>query len=296
VDVPDAVGERPVFSAGERTYTWLDVVQAAEARGDVAAVEHDLAVGTAALDEVELDANDVDAAGTEFRRGLGLLAAEEMEAWLSHWEITAGDWVGFLRRRLARGLAPDARGGDPGDALWAEAVCSGALSSWAWELAGRAAAGGEDGDPDAYDELVRRANTPEARAKTLESKQMDWLRVECDLLELPVEGMAREAALCVREDGLSLDEVAGRAGVQVAERAFLLMDAPTELADPLLSARPGDLVGPVSTGDGFFVALVRDKRAPSLDDPAIGELLDVEVPRRAIDSEVKKWIRWHEHV
>jgi hypothetical protein len=296
VDVPDAVGARPVFSAGERTYAWLEVVRAAEARGDVAAVGQELAASVAALDQVELDASDVDAAGTEFRRGLGLLAAEEMEAWLSHWEITAGDWVAFLRRRLARGLAPDAQGGDSEDALWPEAVCSSALSSWAWELAGRAAAGGEHDDPDAYDELVRRANTPEARARALEAKQMDWLRVECDLLELPVEGMAREAALCVREDGLSLDEVAARAGVQVAERAFLLMDAPTELADPLLSARPGDLVGPVSSGDAFFVALVRDKRAPSLDDPAIGELLDVEVSRRAIDSQVKKWIRWHEHV
>lgn len=285
-----------MFSAGERTYVWLDVVRAAEARGEFAVVEHDLAAGMAALDGLELDATDVDAAGAEFRRGRGLLAAEEMEAWLSHWEITARDWVRFLRRRLARGLVPDAAGGEPGEALWPEAVCSGALSSWAWELAGRAAAGGEHDDPDAYEELVRRANTPEARAKALEAKQMDWLRVECDLLELPVEGMAREAALCVREDGLSLDEVAGRAGVQVAERAFLLMHAPTELADPLLSARPGDLVGPVSSGDAFFVALVRAKRAPALDDPAIGELLDVEVPRRAIDSEVKKWIRWHEHV
>lgn len=296
MEVPDAVGERPVFSAGERTYAWLDVVQAAEARGEVAALEQDLAAGAAALARVELAASDVDAAGTEFRRKLGLLAADEMEAWLSHWEITAGDWMGFLRRQLARELAPGAAGGEQGVALWPEAVCSGALSSWAWELAGRAAAGGEHDDPDAYDELVRRANTPEARAKALEAKQMDWLRVECDLLELPIEGMAREAALCVREDGLTLDEVAGRAGIQVAERAFLLMDAPTELADPLLSARPGDLVGPVSSGDAFYVALVRDKRAPALDDPAIGELLDVEVPRRAIDSEVKKWIRWHEHV
>lgn len=296
MDIPDAVGERPVFSAGERTYAWLEVVHAAEARGDVAAVERDLAAGVAALNEVELDAEAVDAAGTAFRRELGLLAADEMEAWLSHWGITSGDWVAFLRRRLARELAPGAVGGEPGAALWPEAVCSGALSAWAWALAGRAAAGGEHDDPDAYDDLVLRANTPEARAKALEARQMDWLRVECDLLELPAEGMAREAALCVREDGLSLDEVAARAGVQVAERAFLLVDAPPELADPLLSARPGDLVGPVSSGDAFSVALVRDKRAPVPDDPAIGELLDVEVARRAIDSEVKKWIRWHEHV
>ena len=296
MNVPKAVGERAVFSAGERTYAWLDVVQAAETRGEVATLEEDLGAGVAALEGLDLAAAEVEAAGIEFRRRLGLLAAEEMEAWLSHWEITVSDWTGFLRRRLARERSPDAVGGQLGDALWPEAVCTGALGRWAWALAARAAAGGENDDPDAYDELVRRANTPEARAKALESKQMDWLRVECDLLELPAEGMAREAALCVREDGLSLDEVAGRAGVQVAERAFLLMDAPTELADPLLSARPGDLVGPVSSGDAFFVALVRDKRAPTPDDPAIGELLDVEVPRRAIDSEVKKWIRWHERV
>jgi hypothetical protein len=95
---------------------------------------------------------------------------------------------------------------------------------------------------------------------------------------------------------MPLEEVARAAGAQVVERSMLLGDAQPELEGPLLSAGPGDLVGPVATENRFLVALVRAKRPPVEEDPLIQDLLTDEVPRRVVDSEVKKQIRWHEHV
>jgi hypothetical protein len=165
-------------------------------------------------------------------------------------------------------------------------------AAWARELAARTAAGGEA----AYEALVQGAATPEARAKTLDQHQVDWLRVDFELLELPGEGMAREAALCVRDDGLELNDVADRAGAQVTTHSMLLRDAPEPLAEPLLSATAGDLVGPIAAGGAYALAFVRAKRPPTLDDPVIQDLLDEEVPRRAVESEIKRAVKWHEHV
>jgi hypothetical protein len=77
---------------------------------------------------------------------------------------------------------------------------------------------------------------------------------------------------------------------------MLLQDVESELADPLLSAVPDDVVGPVEAEHAFLVAVVRAKRPPAEEDPVIRNLLNDEVPRRAVDSRVKKHIRWHEHV
>ena len=136
--------------------------------------------------------------------------------------------------------------------------------------------------------------TREATAKTLEGRRSDWVQVECTVLELSDEGMAREAALCVAEEGMSLAEIAVRAGVPVTERTLSLEEAGPELAQPLLGASAGDVVGPVAIGDVFVFAAVRDKRVPTLDDPLVQTRVREEVRRRAIDSEIGERIKWHE--
>src|SRR5439155_17001430 len=131
-------------------------------------------------------------------------------------------------------------------------------------------------------------------AKTLEGRRSDWVQVECTVLELSDEGMGREAALCVAEEGMSLAEIAVRAGVPVTERTLSLEEAGPELAQPLLGATAGDVVGPVAVGDRFVFAAVRSKRAPSLDDPVVRTRVHEEVRRRTIDAEVGARIRWHD--
>lgn len=316
--MPRSTLERRLFSVGGRTYRYDDVVRAARVSGELDELERQTAEGIAALDRLAAEGHaqeesDVEAAATTWRHERSLLAGDEMEAWLARWELQPSDWRGHLQRRLARSMhsddlsdslarfTPHAKRVE--DALWAEAVCSGSLARWARQLAGRAAAAEAIGRPqsedpaaldDALDELSRRARTQETSKKLLEARQVDWLRVACDLLVLPEEGMAREAALCIREDGMSLEEVAEHAGVAVTEQNALLEEVPAPLAEQLLSAVPGDLVGPVAVGDTYVVATVRDKRPPTIEDPVVQERLNEELPRRAVETEINNRVRWHD--
>jgi len=54
-----------------------------------------------------------------------------------------------------------------------------------------------------------------ALAAQLAAHWLDWIRMECRRFALPTLESAREAALCVREDGMDLDEVARSAGARV---------------------------------------------------------------------------------
>ena len=108
--------------------------------------------------------------------------------------------------------------------------------------------------------------------------------------------MASEAALLVREDGLSPAEVAGRAGVTLEEREAFLEDVEAELSESLLSTPTGELVGPLRVGNVFALLRVDGKVAPTLADPVIQERLREEVPRRALEREVRNRVQWHEHL
>jgi hypothetical protein len=301
--VPPEVSQRLVFSAGAHDYRWADVVAAAEAWGRWQSIAGETAAGAAALEL--LPKHDVKEAAEAFRYERGLLAAEEMEAWLEHWGLDRKDWLAYLRRATAREQRPAARAGaQPRDEdVWTEAVCSGALVELARELAARTAvaeAGPVETDLERMDrdhaEFVSDALTPETAAKTLELRSADWVRLSLSSLELTHEGMAREAALLVREDGLSLAEVAGRSGATLVERDALVEDLEPGLATMALSAPEGELVGPLPAEDGFVLLCINKKVTPTLEDPLVQELLRLEVPARALEREVRNRVRWHERL
>jgi hypothetical protein len=302
--------DRHVFSVGEQDYRWADVVAAARVWGRWDEVSRQTGRGLAAVERLASGEPEVEEAGQAFRYARGLLAAEEMEAWLAHWGVSHADWLGYLRRELARSRQPQAEAkgdSDEGD-VWAEAVCSGALAELAWELAARVVAAEANGGgagpvetdlvrmDEAHAAFIERAFTPEAAAKTLELRNADWVRLSYTALEFPAAAMASEAALCVREDGLTPADVACRAGVPLLEREAFLEDVEPGLSESLLSAPTGELVGPLPVRNGFALLCVNEKVAPTLSDPVIQDRLQEEVPRRALEREVRNRVRWHEHL
>ena len=311
MDLLREVLDRPVFAAGDQDYRWADIVAAARHWSRWAELERLTANGVAALDRLpeKIDQAEVDEAMQAFRYERSLIAAEEMEAWLAHWGLKAKDWSGYLRRVIARTRAAG-EGGSPPDEMdvWAEAVCSGALAELARDLAARVAAadaggvrpGPVESDLARIDEehtaFVQRAVTPETSAKALELRNADWVRLSYTALEFPQAAMASEAAFLMREDGLSPADVAGRAGVPLLEREAFLEDVEPELTEPLLSAPTGELVGPLPVRNGFALVCVNEKVAPSLADPVIQDLLQEEVPRTALEREVRNRVQWHEHL
>jgi hypothetical protein len=306
------VFERLVFSAGEHDYRWADVVVVARARGRWDEISRRTGDGLMALDRLAKPIADaeLEEVGRAFRYARGLLAAEEMEAWLEHWAVSHRVWMGYLRRDLARSRQPEPEATlAPKEAdVWAEAVCSGALAELARDLAARVAAAEADGRgagpvetdlgrmDEAFAAFTRDALTPEAATKTLELRSADWVRLTFTALEFGERGMASEAALCVREDGLSLAEVADRAGVAVQEQEAFIAEVDPDVSKSLLSAPPGDLIGPLPVANRFLLVRVNEKIAPTLEDPVIQDRLHEEVPRRALEREVRNRVQWHERL
>jgi hypothetical protein len=303
--------DRLVFSVGELDYRWADVVAAARARGRWDEIAQQAAAGIAALERLSqpVDQADLDEAMQSFRYARSLIAAEELEAWLAHWGLQTADWTSFLRRGIARTQANgDGSAIAEENDVWAEAVCSGALADLAVDLASRVAAADAGGVPpgpvetdltrmdEQHASFVERALTPDSAAKALELRSSDWVRLRYVALAFPAAAMASEAALLVREDGLPLADVADRAGVALAERETFLEDVDSDLSESLLSAPVGELVGPLPVRDGFVLLRVDEKVAPMLSDPVIRDRLREEVPRRALEREVRNRVRWHEHL
>jgi hypothetical protein len=309
--LPPEVLDRAVFAAGDHVYRWADVVAAARYWSRWAELEQRTAAGHAALAGLleKIDRAELDQAKQDFRYARSLIAAEEMDAWLERWGLEAKGWAAYLRRQIASERATGDPGPQPDEGdVWAEGVCSGALADLARDLAARVAAaeaGGlqpgpvEDGLARMEAEhaaFVEGALTPEAAVKALELRNADWVRLSYTALEFPAASMASEAALLVREDRLSPAEVAGRAGVPLEEHEAFLEDVEPGLSESLLSAPTGELVGPLRVGNAFALLRVNGKVAPTLADPVIQERLREEVPRRALEREVRNRVQWHEHL
>lgn len=200
--------------------------------------------------------------------------------------------------------------------LIAEGVCSGVFDRWAGMLAARAAVAHLQQAPPAHDSdaaaaivarhaawldgltdidaqlapivtaiaadraAVDAAITAEALAVHVDRARLDWVRVDLERITFPSLDAAREAALCVREDGLTLSEVAIESRLPVVDARTLLDALDPALRDAVLSASPGDTIGPIETPGGAVVAHVVGKAAATLDDP----LVRARAERSVIDS------------
>lgn len=291
--------ERPLFSVDGHAYSWEDVLDAAEARGDLAALERTTRQGLACLRRLAAEGGSVApeqlrAAATAFRYEHDLLAAEELEAWLAARGLAIADWNGYLRRALVRELLAGELDRieaehpvDPAEveaALPAEAACTGFLARAAARLAEEAAlAAGGALEPE-HGEIERE----------IAAHALDWLRIQGTALELSDPDAAREAALCVRVDGRTLEDVAADCGVEARPLDVHLEDAEPALRTALTSAKPGELVGPLAHDGGHLLVAVEAKRDPSADDPELARRAAAVLRERGLARELRTRVVWHE--
>jgi hypothetical protein len=283
-------------------------------------------------DATSRDDGDVAAAAEAFRRTRRLLAAEDMEAWLARRGLSAGHWMRWVRMDVVRRrrVTPPGAGRVPEAIdLYAEAICSGALARAARWLAETLVApepqsgpreGAHTPDPGeleplgvdraaalamldelrrraaAVAELAQRVADAGAIAARVSAQQAEWLAIDYRMLALAQETAAREAVLCVRDDGMALEEVAQLAGVDVAHERALLCDVQPVLAAQLLSASRGELIGPVEHGDATAIVVLDAKESPSADDPEIALRARRELLTRALERELAARVRWHDRL
>jgi hypothetical protein len=281
-----------VFSAHGSEYRWSDVIAAAVAYGDWGRIRHE-----ATADRRPAGREAV----TAWRRQRKLLSADETVAWLDHWCVEMAD----LERHL--GVRAPAVASDLDRAAWIEAVCSGAHRRLAWSLAERVALA--PSPPDAVAELDRaelerldlafeqrrhEIEGSEAVTRLITAHAAEWVRVRLHRLTLSDLDAAREAALCVRVDGLSLDDVAAVAGVELHETREFLDQLGADWRPLISSAAIGELRGPVPTSAGHAVMQLLDKGFAA-DDPDVVARARKAAVEQAVARAAAKFT-WHEQL
>lgn len=146
----------------------------------------------------------------------------------------------------------------------------------------------------AWRRFAARQVTPQSIRQQVAAHRLDWVRFSVRSVFLTDSDAAREAALCIREDGQDPAGVAAEAGAEFQEGDWYLDEADPVLRDHLLGARGGDVLGPLRLNGGFAVVLVLAKQPPSEDDPALLARAEKVLLDRAVAREVESRVRWNE--
>src|SRR3989442_303104 len=107
---------------------------------------------------------------------------------------------------------------------------------------------------------------PQARKKELAMLRLPLTRFEAEVIQVESRDSAQEALFCIREDGMSMEEVASEGRYPHRQISFLQEDIPTDLQQKFLSVGPGDVLEPIARGDGFELVQVIKKVEPEPDD------------------------------
>lgn len=141
-----------------------------------------------------------------------------------------------------------------------------------------------------------------AQAEALRTEQMlslqvsrhrlDWMRVDLERLSFHDEPAAREAVLCIKEDGLTLEDVAVDSHQTVRDTAEILERLEPELRDAVLSATVDELIGPILIGDRYEVAMVVGKKPADLDDSLVRARAEAAVVENLMSKAILSHVRW----
>lgn len=131
-----------------------------------------------------------------------------------------------------------------------------------------------------------------ARERQLAALRLPLTRFEVETIELDSLDAAREALLCAREDGMSMEEVAAEGRYPYRHPEVLLEQVPEDLQQKFLSAHPGDILEPIARGDGFHLCRIVGKEEPDLNDPVVQERADQCILDRHFSDLTTRFIQW----
>jgi hypothetical protein len=303
-------------------YRWAHVFTHARGRGDWQILETEVRQALAcrklaAAQGPSLMHGAERSLAVAFRRARRLHAAEDVEAWLAARDLTVAQWRGYLRRealrrRHAAELDTVVERYPADDAVVEQELgvwgrCSGTFPRWAGQLAVRAAAahaiceraGTTPPGPDDlaaleehYDRFADDVASPTRLRALLDTRYLDWLRLDAETAVFEDRDTAAEALLCVRDDGWSLSEAAHAGHARLRRQRLLVEDADPDSRPHFVRARDGDLLGPLPLGGQPALVRVLRKDAPSLEDDELRLKATRELVGTAATREVDDRVAW----
>jgi hypothetical protein len=116
--------------------------------------------------------------------------------------------------------------------------------------------------------------TVEVRNKQLAMLRMPMTRFEAEMIQVESLDAAREALFCIREDGMSMEDVAVEARYPYRRITFRHEDLPPEWQQSFWSVGAGGLLEPLPRGEGFELYRITRKSEPDLSDKIVQERID----------------------
>jgi hypothetical protein len=141
-------------------------------------------------------------------------------------------------------------------------------------------------------EFCDRIVTGERIERCLAAHRIDWQRFIWQEVAFASEGAAREAALWIRHEGLTLAKVAGMARAESTVREAYCSEA-AELSGLLMAATPGELLGPLAGDGSWRLACLRERLPPAVEDPVLRARAAGELVENAIERHLAGRVSWH---
>ncbi len=132
----------------------------------------------------------------------------------------------------------------------------------------------------------------EAYEREIAALRLPLTRFEVEMIELDSIDAAREALLCARDDGMSMEEVAAEGRYPYRHPEVLLEEIPEDLQQKFLSVHPGDILEPIARGDGFHICRVIGKAEPDLNSPVVKERAEERILDRHFADLTNRHIQW----
>jgi hypothetical protein len=130
---------------------------------------------------------------------------------------------------------------------------------------------------------------PAVHERELVALRLLLTQFETEIIELESHDAAKEALFCVREDGMSMEDVATEGRYPYRRVDFVLEDISADAQQRFLSAAAGDLLEPMARGDGFELWRIVKRIEPQLDDPTVKS----RIHRRLHDRHFSELISKH---
>ena len=137
--------------------------------------------------------------------------------------------------------------------------------------------------------------SPEAAEREIGALRLPLTRFEVETIEFESWDAASEAVWCVRDDGMSMEEVAQEGRYPYQRSGLVLEEIPDELQQRFLSLTPGSLLEPIAREDGFQLSRLVGKAEPQLDDPQVRSRIERRILERYFTDLAAKHVRWEMH-
>jgi hypothetical protein len=134
--------------------------------------------------------------------------------------------------------------------------------------------------------------TPEAAKREIAELRLPLTRFDVETIEFESRDAASEAVWCVRDDGMSMAEVAQEGRYLYRRAELVLEEIPDDLQQKFLGLTPGAVLGPIARENGFHLSRLLGKAEPKTDDPNVRVRIEQRILERHFADVTSSNIRW----